>query len=435
MKLKNYLLLALLLLGVKVSAQNSSFCDVANKLALADKQGEVANYNLSSEQAAILAEVAPDDPEVGFEYIWPDMPDVLNRWSIEISQTVPDFRKRRAAGKVVSALNTQKFNEFKAAKAEALYQAQIKLIELIGAKKRCDLMSSLHENFDSLSVSYQRAWRHGEVTILDLNKIKIEHARADAANIEANGAYNALIQEIIALSNGTITTKELSELTEYPVYENQSELFGKINEAASAPKRIRAVDENFIFPGCLPEPENLSNGCYEDAELLELLSHSPQYLAMESKLKSAKLKVDYASKSRFPQLSLGYKHTYEDGMHFNSLLAGMTLPVWSRKQEKLAAEGEMLATQAENSQALTELVASVKSDLGKAASLKRQIDALGPIVEQTNNVKLLQMALDGGEISLLDYLQEIGYFVDAISEYNDAHLAFTLTVASLVRYF
>lgn len=433
MRLFQALTFALLLPAAAVA--QSDFSKIALKIAQANKSSDAAIWNIASEQASIKAEVAPEDPEVAFAYIWPDDKETLNRWELEVSQTLPDFRRRKAAGKVVESLNLQKFNEMRAIDAENLYNAQTKLIELIGAKKNLDLMHSIHENFDSLSVSYQKAWNRGEVTILDLNKIRIEHARADAANIEATGQYSALIQEIIALSDGTVSAEELMSLTDYPVYENENALFGKIQECAVGPKRIRSVEGKNICPGCLPEPSSLSEGCYEDSELIELLMQSPQYLSYMSKINVANEKVNYASKSRFPQFSLGYKHTYEDGMHFNDLLAGMTIPIWSRKQEKIAAEGELNSLQAESQQAMIDMVAAVKADMCKAASLKRQLDALGPIVEQTNNVRLLQMALDGGEISLLDYLQEIGYFSDAIKEYNTARLDYSLTVASLARYF
>lgn len=430
-----------LLLPAAVMAQEANFSSISHKLAAANRTSQSAEWSVASEQASIKAEVAPQDPEVSFAYIWPHEADMLNRWELEVSQTLPDFRRRSAAGKVVKALDLQRQYEMQAINAENLYNAQSKLIELIGAKKDCELMHQIHENFDSLSVSYQKAWNRGEVSILDLNKIKIEHARADAANLEAAGRYAALVQEIVALSNGTVTPQELLTLTDYPTYINESALFGRLrsdnktSQSCSTPGIGGNPADATSAPGCLPYAEDLSEGCYQDEELVELLAHSPQFLMLESKLNVARTKVDYASKARFPQFSVGYKHTYEDGIHFNDLLAGVTLPIWSRKQEKVAAQGELFATQADNNQQITELVASVKSDFVKAAMLKRQLDALGPIVEQTDNVRLLQVALDGGEISLLDYLQEIGYFADAINEYNAARQAYTQTVASIARYF
>ena len=44
------------------------------------------------------------------------------------------------------------------------------------------------------------------------------------------------------------------------------------------------------------------------------------------------------------------------------------------------------------------------------------------------------MALEGGEITLLEYLQETSYFVDAAREYNAARLEYALTLASLARW-
>ena len=44
------------------------------------------------------------------------------------------------------------------------------------------------------------------------------------------------------------------------------------------------------------------------------------------------------------------------------------------------------------------------------------------------------MALDGGELSLLEYLQESNYFIEAIREYNAASYGYACALASLDRY-
>lgn len=430
MRLYIYIVLALFL-PVVGFAQQADFASIAQKLAGANYAPIMTEWSIAGEQAAVKAEIAPEDPEVNFAYIWPHDADVLNRWELEISQTLPDFRRMKAAGKIVSALEIQKKFEIQAIRSENLYNAHVKLIELIAARKDCDLMHSIHENFDSLSVSYQKAWNRGEVSILDVNKIKIEHARAEAANLEAEGRYHALLQELVTLANGKVSAEQLQALSEYPVFGSEAKL------TPGAKKNCLSGDASStaITHGCDSNFRDSAEICCDNETLMSLLVNSPQYLLAESRLSVARQKVDYAAKARFPQLSLGYKHTYEDGMHFNDLLVGMTLPLWSRRQEKLSAQGELFALQAENTQAVTDLMAEVKNNFVKAAALKRQLDALGPIIEQTNNVRLVQMALDGGEISLLEYLQEIGYFSDAIREYNAIRLDYTLTVASLARYF
>ena len=78
--------------------------------------------------------------------------------------------------------------------------------------------------------------------------------------------------------------------------------------------------------------------------------------------------------------------------------------------------------------------ASLDSDYAKAQSLKRKLDRLGPVIDTTDNLRLLRMALDGGELSLLEYLQESNYFIEAIREYNAASYGYACALASLDRY-
>ena len=263
------------------------------------------------------------------------------------------------------------------------------------------MLQEIHENFDSLTVSYTRAWEKGEVTILDLNKIKIEHARASAADRDAQGKVAALTAEIVALSGGDISADELVSLVDYPMYH-------------------------------LPES---GHGCRpEDGMMEKVVRDSPQFKVLAAQEKVAAEKSGLASKERFPKLTLGYVHAYEDGNHFNGLSAGLTLPVFSRKSSKLAAEAEEYAVKSGNMMKTQEMIATANADCARVHTLQRQLAMLGPAVENTNNTRLLKMALEGGEISLLEYLQETSYFVDAAREYNAARLEYALILASLARW-
>ena len=373
---------------------DTPFSTLSKKLAAASPELKISELALSSEQASLKAEVAPADPEMEFEYLWPSTAGELNRWSVGASQEIPDFRKMNATSKVVKSIDNRKDMERQALEKTTVYEAEQRLIRLIGARKDLDMLRRIHENFDSLTVSYNRAWEKGEVTIIDLNKIKIEHARASSAHSQAEGEMAALTAEIIALSNGTITQEELATLTDYPV----------------VPDLADGIDvENAV-------------------------RQSAQYKSLEAQSTVASAKVDLASKSRFPRLTLGYVHAYEDGNHFNGLSAGMTLPVFSRGSEKASSVAEQLSIDETNRRQLAEMVAGVEADIAKQKALAEQLSMLAPAVDSTNNFRLLKLALEGGEISLLDYLQEVSYFVEAAREYNAARLAHALTSSSIARY-
>lgn len=391
---------ALVMAGM-MSATTPEYTEIASRLASRLNGGQAESATLAAEKSELNAEVAPSDPEVDFEYLWPSSAGEANRWSAGISQELPDFRKMSATSRVIRAIDSLDIIQRRAAAAEATYEAEQRLINLIGARRELMMLQEIHENFDSLTVSYTRAWEKGEVTILDLNKIKIEHARASAADRDAQGKVAALTAEIVALSGGDISADELVSLVDYPMYH-------------------------------LPES---GHGCRpEDGMMEKVVRDSPQFKVLAAQEKVAAEKSGLASKERFPKLTLGYVHAYEDGNHFNGLSAGLTLPVFSRKSSKLAAEAEEYAVKSGNMMKTQEMIATANADCARAHTLERQLAMLGPAVENTNNIRLLKMALEGGEISLLEYLQETSYFVDAAREYNAARLEYALILASLARW-
>lgn len=418
------LALALMLPALPMQADNL-FDTLASRLSGASTSLDAASESVKGQQAAVRAEVAPEDPEIEMEYLWPHDRGEKNRWSLGVSQKLPDFRRRAAAGRVVAALDSAGSAQRQALSADNLWEARKKLIEYIGVYKEHIILHEIHQNFDSLSTAYERAWKRGESTLLDLNKIRIEHAQAYSADFEVDGRMEALEQEIIALSRGAISADELRQLTEYPYFH--------ITPTASSFPKGHLVDPS----GECAHPEDEAESALNvDQETLDkAIKQSPQYLSMLAARRAAQAQVELAGKSRFPSLSLGYVHAFEDGRHFNGISAGLTLPVWSRSAEKSSAVADLLALEAENSTAFAELTASVKSDLLKASALKQRLDMFGPAIVCADNLRLLRMALKGGEITLLNYLQEISYFSQATLEYNSVKLEYALTMASLLRYF
>lgn len=382
-------------------AEESDFTTATRNLAAAYLPGESDVARLSAEQASLKAEVAPEDPVVEFEYLWPSQSTETNEWSTSISQTLPDFRKMAASRKVVKAIDSLKVYSQLAAVADARFEAEKKVIALIGARRDLMLLSDIHEYIDSLEVAYNRAWERGEVTILDLNKIRIEHARVSSANDEAEATLKAMTAEIVALSEGRLSASLLETLIDYPL-------------------SVLSVDENVL--------------AYAEKDISAIVKTSPQFKVLDAESVVASAKYNLASKSRFPQLTIGYVHGWEDGSHLNGFSAGLTLPVYSRNSVKSAAAAEEMAINLDNELKKNEMIAEANADYAKAMILKRRLAKLGPAIENTNNARLLKLALDGGEISLLEYLQEINYFVEAAREYNTAKMDYVLTLASLARW-
>lgn len=144
-----------------VAASQPDFMTIASRLASRLDSGLAESAALMAERSAMRAEVAPSDPEVEFEYLWPSSAGKANRWSAGISQELPDFRKMSATRRVARAIDSLDVIQRRAAESEALYEAEQRLISLIGARRELAMLQEIHENFDSLTVSYTRAWEKG----------------------------------------------------------------------------------------------------------------------------------------------------------------------------------------------------------------------------------------------------------------------------------
>ena len=79
-------------------------------------------------------------------------------------------------------------------------------------------------------------------------------------------------------------------------------------------------------------------------------------------------------------------------------------------------------------------LSSIYSNRGKALMLKSEIDEYKSVFEDSNNLLLLKKALDGGEISLINYLQEMNYFIEAKQNYIDVLYQYHLNLAELNKY-
>ena len=373
------------------TAQTSAFDDVTARMAAASMQGYTEVYD--AEAFSLKAESVPSDPEVEFEYLFPQSSGELNRWSIGVSQELPNIWKVRANRQTVSALFDLQKLRYEEAVASESYEAEQLVIQIIAARKQLKLLREIAGNIKELSEKYQMAYDKGEVSILDVNKLKIEYARVLSACDAVEGELYALIAEAVATSGDEIKAADFDAISEYPVRQ------------------------------LLPY-----------ANYLTALTNSAACRADSIDLNVSRLREKIASKERIPSLSLGYVHAYEDGNHFNGFSAGLTLPVYSRKSGVQAAAYSTLAKYNENDTKQRDRISALGVDYHKAIALKHQLDLLGPVIETTDNQRLLKLALDGGEISLLDYIQETNYFLVAHQDYLTASRDYALALSSLNRY-
>ena len=141
-----------------------------------------------------------------------------------------------------------------------------------------------------------------------------------------------------------------------------------------------------------------------------------------------------AARSCLPGFSLGYRHQYEGGTHFNGLSVGIALPAWGASRSKAAAraEAEAAALQAEAQTAAT--ASQFDAQRRRVVALGERLEAYDGALATSDYPALLRKSLDGGQISMLTYIQELNFFMEARIAREQAARDYHLALATLNKY-
>jgi hypothetical protein len=171
-----------------------------------------------------------------------------------------------------------------------------------------------------------------------------------------------------------------------------------------------------------------------DAYLDQVATNDPQVLAAKQSAEAAKLSAKAASASRLPGFSLGYRHAYEDGMHFNGFSVGVNLPLFSRRKAAQVATLEAQSASFDAISAATKVQTQMIALHRDVTRERKMLDELGTVTLDDTYPSLLMMAYKGGQINALNYLLELNYFIEARTNLLSTEHCMRLDLARLNRY-
>ncbi len=332
-------------------------------------------------------------PEIGFEHNWSDT-GLGVKWGISVSQYFDWPGKYHTQKKVINTTSQALDYLNRCNYLDKLLEVKILLIDIINVSQNIALMNDAKNNVVLLTEKYNKAFQNGEVSILDVNKLKIQqisiNRKLSALNMQKEVLYSA-----IKSMNGGIDCRDMLE-------------------------------------GVLEYPEDT---LYSENEYIDFIDNfDPEIKYNQMQVEIANHQVSVSKMSRLPGFSVGYKYTNELGDGFNGFSVGITLPFFAQnnKIETTIAQRESDAYNLD--QIKINKLSSIYSNRSKAMILQGEIDEYKSVLENSNNMLLLKKALDGGEISLINYLQEVNYFLEAQQNYMDVIYQYHLVLTELNKY-
>ncbi len=389
--MKRIIILLFAAIVISINAKAKSFDEILHDIAANNPTLALSVAQNEAELNAIKSENNLPDPEIGYEHKWGKEGA---KWGVGISQSFEwpgaYYARKKAINNSSEALEYLNKSNY----LNKLVDIKLLLIDIVNLRKQISLVSQLERQIDTLSLKYEQGILLGEVTKLDINKLKIEKIALSRQNKNLKNQIDVLEATLLAENGGKDISLILSELTSYP-------------------------DET-IFP--------------EEKYMQMLKENDPQVAQFSSMAKAQEFNSKALSMSKLPGFSLGYKLENELGMYFNGFSVGISIPTFSKRHKKATIEASQKALYLQSNAYEIEKSAQLKVQRANAISLLQELEEYRPTFENNDNIALLKKALSGGQISLITYIQEVNFFLDAQQNYLDIEYRYHQALATLNKY-
>lgn len=360
------------------SPADSTFSDIVSVIAGNNPDLRLSQMNAASERASLATANNLSDPEVEFSHQW-GQKGVGNKWSIGVSQSFEWPGVYGAWSRITR--NAARYLDYAVDEKSRQVRFEIRqaLIELIGSRQQLALSESMLQRIDSLSAVYQRGADLGEISRLDINKLKIELIAAERRVGEARLGVMTAIETVNRLNGGVSCGELLENLHDFPC------------------QTLRPLT---YYLDCA-------------------LESNPTLLLGRSQIDTESLRLSAIRQSMFPGFSIGYSHDYEIGDHFNGFKLAVTIPVFSQRGKLTEARSRISALQTDLSAAEIGIRSQLVGEYQKIEQLDKEISSYQSVLNDSDNMRLLSLALHAGHITLMEYLLQANYFLEARSTLID----------------
>ncbi len=367
----NKLVITILFSISGIYATGQSFDNYMEKVRLAHPDIIAARQLLASDEAFSITGITPDDPRISLGYFPGNEPAPGDKITWGISQSF-DFPTRYSRIKSLKQSNLELAKmEYSLTYIYILSEARSTAIEYLSLHERLEILKTRLETMKRLENAYSILLENGEATLVEFNKVRIKHVE--------------LISDVASSKNKLDILKTRLDF----MSGNSSEELLK----SSYPDIIEPE-----MPGYLDR----------------LKSSHPAFQLPLLRTLSANNEVKVTRADNLPSFDIAYSSEIVADQRFTGPSIGVSVPLWNNKGKvkKSVADSDYQIKRAESDLLYQESIYTgyYRSYLANKENLAIIDDAL----RNSNNTRLIDITLDKGEISLTEYLIELGSIYELV---------------------
>lgn len=295
-----------------------------------------------------------------------------------------------------------------AVRRDVLATAKALCLDIILINQERALLDKRRDNAVRLLAMAEKRLSHGDGTILDVNKVKMERMNIETEVLANTAARNTALEALRAI-NGNIPLAV--DMTEYP-----SAATNQPSSAARQPS-ISASQPSSVT-------DNPSTAASHSSSAIDYQPLLNSAIAAELTLRTADAEVAASQQNvkvnrmeLLPKLEIGYRRNTDGSEASNGFMVGASLPLFSGKSKIKTAKARLEETTLNLDNTRIQTESRIRSLISELQQTRTAADVYDTALLNTT-LNLLYKAVEGGEITIMEYYVE----ADAIYKNLQAHL-------------
>lgn len=357
---------------------NNTTLKAYREKANADKIGNKTGINMAN-------------PEVEFGYLWGSPSGEGNRVDLNVTQSFDFPTAYRYKTQLSDGKNQQVDMIYDQQKVEILQQARLICVELVYQTKMNKILSDRLKQARELSDAYQKSFDQGNIDVLERNKTKLNLLNAEKA-LQINEVDLNLSKSELQRLNGGLDVGEFNRYSDFTFPLNFIEWFAIVK------------------------------------------ANNPSLRVAEQEVTLSRKQEELTKALNLPKITAGYASERVSGTTFQGVSVGVSIPLWEGKNTVKHQKAQTVALQMQHEDSELQFRNTLKNQYDKAKKLSLLLKEYEDALSVTSSQDLLKIALDKGQLSLINYLLELSVYYETVDKYLETERDYQLAVAELQQW-
>ena len=369
-------------------AQNGSYERYIESIRTNNPAIIALDKELEAQLKGNRTDIAPEDPEAEIAYF-------LKRnvsFEMNVAQSIDFPTVYINKAKLARLSDDKSRTEYLANLKLVMEEAEQLYVNAVYYNRKLSFVKRNMENAKRLQEYYEKGLESGNVSVLEKNKIEALFLDIATQYRLTEGQRSSNLEAIKNINGGIAI--DIPD-TLYPAYQ------------------VGNVDD-FI--------EHASS-----------IDYDIKLAAIDTLIAQRQIKL---SRSEWlPGFKIGYRLNMEEKNPTNGIIAGISIPLWKNTNKVRYAKLSKSASLARGASVRSTVMTNLQSLKNDYLSYMASLDEYHEFMKRTNNVELINKALDAGNISILEYFVELNMWYDISERIMDLENEAALIASKMSLYY